>query len=172
MKSTSHQRAPLARGHRDPRCDPRIAERRLRVALARVIDGHAAPEPAYAWHDNSRTDPRAPLPCEKERAMLAAAIRAGATTRDAVLTYYLARIADTLAEFPDAHAVRTSDVLYVRAMAEIAEATEATMLAHTCPDAPHRERAVRELREAIECEELVAVAFERGGCLATTEAAR
>lgn len=157
-KSTSHQGTPLARRQSTHRVEPRIAEQRLRVALAAVIadqtapTGQRTPEPDHYWYDNSREQPRAPLVCEKERAMLHAAIAQGCTTPMQVVSYYLARLTDSLAQFPDER--RLSDVLYVRLMAEEAEALEAQALARGLGTVEARAAAVRETRDEIGIAEL------------------
>jgi hypothetical protein len=169
--STNHHRSPLERHQSNRRVHPRIAEKQLRVALHAVIVDGTAPSgqrtpaaTAWRWHDLTRERCGA-LPCADERAMLADAIRSGCTTRGQVLTYFLARIGDAMAHFPDADTVRTSDILYVRAMAEIAEAQESIALAHTLPSAETRAIASREGREAHQLLELVCTTYERGDAL-------
>lgn len=147
--STNPRAASLAGRQR---IDPQIAERRLRVALQAVIADPTAPSsqrtptPEHFWHDNSRTEPRAPLVCEKERDMLAAAIAQGCTTELQIVRYYLARLADTLAEFPDAP--RVSDACYILYAAEHAEAIERAAIARALPTQENRETAIREIEEA------------------------
>lgn len=158
MKSTSHQGAPLARRQSAHRVEPRIAAQRLRVALQAVIadpsapSGQRTPEPEHFWHDNSREDPRAPLVCEKERAMLHAAIAQGCTSPMQIVSYYLTRLADSLNQFPEQLVV--SDVLYVRLMAEEAEALEAQALARGLGTVEARAVAVRETQDVIGVAEL------------------
>lgn len=171
MKTTSPRPAPLEGRQPHQRMHPRIAERHLRVALhgvicdAHAVSGQRTPAPEHPWHDLTREEPRTALPCAKERTMLHAAIRQGCTTRDQVLTYFLARIADAMGQFPDAAAFRVSDILYVRAMAEIAEAQESIALAHTVPSDDTRAAAVREGREALPLIELLCTTYERGDAL-------
>lgn len=163
--STSHQGSPLARRQSEPRVDARIAEQRLRVALHAVIadssarSGQHTPSPEHFWHDNSRDEPRAPIACEKERDMLNAAIAQGCTTPMRIVSYYLARLTDSLAQFPEELLV--SDVLYVRLMAEEAEALEAQALAQGMPTAEHCAAAVRETREAITVQLLECASLEQ-----------
>jgi hypothetical protein len=163
MKATSHQGPTLERRQPAAMLDPRMALRRLRGALAAVVTKY--PEPAWPWEDNSRKTPRSPVPCEKERDMLSAAIRQGCTTRDRVLTYYLVRIQDSMAQFPDAAQFTLSDILYVRAMAEQAEALEAQARARALPSPEHCDAAARETREAIGAQQLLCELYERGDAL-------
>ena len=163
MKATSNQGPTLERRQPAAAIHPRMAEKRLRVALGAVATKY--PEPNWPWEDNARKEPRAPLPCEKERDMLAAAIQQGLTTRDRVLTYYLARIADSMAQFPDAGRFALSDILYVRAMAEQAEALDAQARARAIPSPAHCDAAARETREAIGVQELLIEIYERGDAL-------
>jgi hypothetical protein len=158
MKSTRHQDSSLARHQSDHRVDPRLAERRLRVALQQVIT--RTPDPVHPWHDNSRAEPRAPLVCAKERELLHAAIAQGCTTPMQIVSYYLARLADSLNQFPEQ--LLASDVLYVRLMAEEAEALEAQALAHGIPTPANRETALRETREAIVVQQLECALLESG----------
>lgn len=160
MQSTSRKRSRLAPVQRDSRgVDERFALRRLRSALADVIrdpaalSGQRTPEPAHPWHDLSRETPRAALPCAKERAMLHAAIRQGCTTRAQVIRYRAQQLLDDFRQFPDE--CTASDVLYVRAMLEQAEAIEAQTIAHAMPTEPNRLAAVRETREGIAVQELL-----------------
>lgn len=151
MKATSHHRPTLERRQSNaPPMDPRISERRLRVALHAVIarDGtQLTPAPAHPWHDLTRDEPRAALPCTREREMIHAAIRQGCTTPNQVLSYHLARIADDMAQFDDAPTV--SDVCYVRLMAEQAEALEAQALARAFGTPEAEARAAIESEDAI-----------------------
>jgi hypothetical protein len=163
MKATSHEGPTLERRQPAARLDPRMALRRLRVALGAVVTKY--PQPDWPWEDNARKEPRSPAPCEKEREMLTAAIRQGCTTRDRVLTYYLLRIQDSMAQFPDAAQFALSDILYVRAMAEQAEALEAQARARALPSPEHCEVAARETREAMGVQELLVATYERGDTL-------
>src|SRR5438045_905191 len=99
MKATRTRRVRLAPDQPSHRGDDRFAQRRLRDALAQVIAGAPAPMPDAPWYDNARRDPRAPLVCEKERAMLAAAIRQHRTSPQQILSYFLVRLADTMSQF-------------------------------------------------------------------------
>jgi len=144
-----------------------MAERRLRVALQAVIadptapSGQRTPTPDHAWYDNARTDPRSTLPCEREREMLHAAIRQGCTTPLKVVSYFVERIADTLAQFPEQLLV--SDVLYVRLMIDEAEALEAQALAHGVPTPEHIADAIVQTREAIVMQQLECALLEKRG---------
>jgi hypothetical protein len=149
MKTTSHQPAPLERHQSNARIDTRMALRRLRVGLHRVItceQGQRTPEPAHPWHDLTREEPRSALPCEKERTMLHAAIRQGCTTPERVIEYRMLQLADDLAQF--AQPAELSEILYIQMMAEQAEAFAAQSRAHALPSPAHTEAAIRETEEA------------------------
>lgn len=143
--------------------EPRHRLRRLRIALHALIaypGGQNTPEPEAPWHDLTRAEPRAAHPCEKERAMIAAAIRQGCTTPDAVLRYFIARLTDAMAEFPNNITVR--DVCYVALIANEAEAVEAQTLARGLGTDEAHERAIRETADIIPLAQLyVAGAFRR-----------
>lgn len=168
MHTTSQHPAPRERRQSTGKPHPRFAAPRGRAALHAVIcdpdvpSGQRTPAPEHPWHDLTRTNPRTALPTEKEDEMLEAAITQGCTTRDKVITYFLTRIGTAMAHFPDADDFRLSDILYVRAMAEIAEAQESFALAHTLPTTASRAAAVREGREAHAMMELLCSTYERG----------
>jgi hypothetical protein len=152
MNTTSHRRSPLERRQHSPsRAHPRFAERALRNALQAIIVDETGeqhtPSPDFPWHDNTRETPRAMLPCERERTMLRAAIRQGCTTPERVLTYFLARIADAMADF--AQPVDVSALVYTRLVQEQAEALEAQSLARALPSPERWQHAVRETRDVI-----------------------
>lgn len=162
MPTTSRKRSGLAPVQRDPRSRrddrDRFALRRLRIALADVIrdpaalSGQRTPTPAYPWHDVTRDAPRAALPCEKERAMLHAAIRQGCTTREKIVAYRAQQLLDDFAQFPDE--ASPNDIMFTRLLLEQAEAIEAQTVAHGLPTEENRARAIRESREAISVMEL------------------
>lgn len=143
--------------------DPRMAIRRLRVALHALIafpGGQNTPRPESPWHDLTRKDPRATHPCEKEREMISAAIRQGCTTPDQVLSYFLARLTDAMAEFPTE--VKVSNVCFVRLIQEEAEMVEAQAEARGLATDEAHERAIRETADVIPLAQLyVAGAFRR-----------
>ena len=146
MKATNHHGATLARrqsGH--PTMDPRLAERRIRIALGAVIcastpSGQRTPSPEHAWHDNSRAEPRSPLVCAKERAMLADAARQGCTTPDRIIEYFLVRIEDALAQFPAEYSAR--ELVYLKLAIDEAEALEAQSIDRALPSPEHHRAAL------------------------------
>lgn len=159
--STNHQGLTLERHRPSNSAEPRMALRRLRVALHALIaypGGQNTPRPESPWHDLTRNEPRATHPCEKERAMIAAAIRQGCTTPDQVLSYFLARLTDAMAEFPIE--IRVSDVCFVRLMAEQAEALEAQALARGLGTDDAYTVAERETADLIPLAQL----YVAGGC--------
>lgn len=171
MKATSQDRPTLER-RQSLRLVPRRPDQPLRDMLHTIIrDPNAAKgqlTPAltgWRWHDLTRDEPRCDVPCGDERAMIHDAIRSGCTTRDRVLRYYLARIQDDMAQFPDAASIETSDVLFIVAMAEMAEGMESVARAHTMPTHENRRAAVKEASEAIPILQLVCATYERGESL-------
>lgn len=148
MKSTNHQGLRLESQSNHP--GPRRRLFRLRLALHAMIafpGGQNTPEPEAPWHDLTRNEPRASHPCEKERAMIANAIRQGCTTPDQVLSYFLARLEDAMQEF--APPVRVKEVCFVRLIAEAAEMVDAQVLARGLDTSEARERAARETEDVI-----------------------
>lgn len=148
--TTNHQGLRLE-SHQGPTlAEPRMRLRRLRVALHALISfpgGQNTPTPESPWHDLTRNEPRATHPCEKERAMIANAIRQGCTTPDQVLSYYLVRLDDAMQEFSPS--VRLADVCYVRLISEGAEAVEWQTKAKGLNTPETHERACRETEDVI-----------------------
>lgn len=160
---STRQLGPRLESHQPQHRDQRMAIRRLRVALHALIafpGGQNTPRPESPWHDLTRNDPRAVHPCEKERAMIASAIRQDCTTPDQVLSYFLARLEDAMAEFPND--ITVSTVCYVRLMAEAAEMVEAQTLARGLGTDEAYTAAERETADIIPLAQLcVAGAFRR-----------
>lgn len=155
MQTTNHSGPTLER--QSNRTEPRRRLRRLRIALHAMIaypGGQLTPEPEAPWHDLTRQEPRAAHPCEKERTMIANAIRQGCTTPQQVLSYYLARIQDSMEEF--ATPVRVSDVCFVRLIAELADVVESGTLARGLGTAEALQTFQRETAEVVPIAQLVA----------------
>jgi hypothetical protein len=142
--STNLNAATLATRPNLNRIEPRLAARRLLIALAAVPT--RTPMPGHAWHDLTRTDPRSAMPFAKERGMIHDAIKQGCTTPDRVISYRLAQMKDDLAQF--AEAPNVVELVYVQLVTEEAEAVEAQTLAHALPTAANRDAALRETEEA------------------------
>lgn len=138
--------AMLARRQTPPRLDERLALRRLRIALMAVIIARR-PEPTHAWDDVARTDPRAALPCEKERAMVHAAIHQGLTTPERVIDYRLFQMADDLAQFDEAP--QLAELLYVRLIQDEAEALDAQSIDHALPSPTHHVAAIAATQQLV-----------------------
>ncbi len=144
MKATSMTQTKLAVHQSAPPTDPRMALRRMRVALAEVIT--KAPTPQHFWHDLTREDPRSALPFEKERSMLHAAIAQGCTTPERIIRYRLAQMHDDLAQFAETPLLE--EMLYVELMNEQHEALHAQARAHAFPGDSLEMDAIRETEEA------------------------
>lgn len=150
MKATNHHGAALARRQSGHQMDPRLAERRIRIALSAVIcskastSGQRTPVPEHAWHDNTRAEPRAGLVCSKERAMLADAAQQGCTTPDRVIEYFLVRIEDALTQFPAAYSAR--ELVYLKLAIDEAEALEAQSIDRALPSPEHHRAALEATR--------------------------
>lgn len=161
MKNTRTSEVSLARHQTQPRLSPRMAERRLRVALANVLT--KTPMPRHAWDDNTRTDPRCTVACDREREMLHQAIRQGCTTPEKVVEYYLVRMADSLAQFDEAPLLE--EMCYLQWFKEQGEAHDAVARLHVLPTHEHRESAIREVTEASFLSRVVGGLLRRGGSL-------
>jgi hypothetical protein len=101
---------------------------------------------AAAWYDVTRKDPRAALPCAKERAMIHAAIHESCTTPDAVIRYRLAQLHDDLAQFDAAPLLE--ELLYVELIRGQADAIDAQTRAHAFGTPTLELLAIRETEEA------------------------
>lgn len=143
--STKLNQVHLAVHQTDPRPDPRMALRRMRVALAEVIT-QAPTSMADAWYDVSRKEPRAALPCAKERAMIHAAIADGCATPESVIRYRLFQMHDDLTQFGEAPLLE--ELLYVQMIQEQAEAIDAQSRAHALGTTTLELQAIRETEEA------------------------
>jgi hypothetical protein len=155
MNTTSRDSATLER-RQSIRIEPHRPDQQLRDMLHDVIKdptartGQRTPAlTGWRWHDLTRDDPRCDVPFGDERTMIHDAIRNGCTTRERVLRYHLARLQDDMAQFPDASVTPTSDVLFVLAMAEMAESMEAVAREHTMDTPENRRAAVKEASEVI-----------------------
>jgi hypothetical protein len=158
MKTTQRHRAALASRHTVAGPDPRLVTRRRLVAFAELFTD--APRKPAALYALTRKEPRCQLPDEKEYQLIVEGIAAGTISRDRLVSYVLFKLMTLLALYPDQ--VDTSDVLYVRLMAEQAEALEAQARAHGLPTPANREHAVRETREEIAIASLACAAYEQG----------
>ncbi|MDB4892190.1 MAG: hypothetical protein JWL61_4045 [Gemmatimonadetes bacterium] len=141
---TKTSRVILANHHTQPPMDPRLATRRLRIAFAEVVT--RTPEPSAPWYDVTRSDPRAQLPCTKERTMLHAAIRQGCTTPERIIAYRITQLQDDLAQFNETPLLE--ELIYQHLVREQAESIDAVSRAHAMPTPAHRDAAIRETEEA------------------------
>jgi hypothetical protein len=146
MMSTRTSAGSLATHQRAAAIDDRLAERRLRVALAEVIaDAPSYPEPRWRWEDVARTQPRSSMPFKREREMIHSAIREEKTTPEKVIRYYLARMADDLAQFAEAPLLE--ELIYLELIREEAEAIEWQSIFRANPTPANRDRMIRETEE-------------------------
>jgi hypothetical protein len=138
--------------------DPRILMRRLQVAFIGIVaQAKRMPDRFYDLTEKNR---KVSYPFERERDFIHEAIHTGATTPNRVLTYYLARIQDDMAQFNEP--LRALDVCYVRFMAEFAEAVDKVTLAHGLGTDEAYTAAERETADIIPLAQLcVAGAFRR-----------
>jgi hypothetical protein len=158
VMTTQQHRASLARRQTEGRLHPRLVERRRLAALAELFtDAARKPDALYAL---TRRDPRCKLPDEKLRTLIHEGIGTGVISRERLVRYRLFQLLDDLAQFPDE--APASDVLYVRLMAEQAEALEAQARAQGLPTPANREHAVRETREAVAIQSIACAAYEIG----------
>jgi hypothetical protein len=157
MKATQHHRAALA-GRPTEGLHPRIAHRRRLSAFVELFtDASRKPDAVYAIQ---RKDPRVKLYDEREREIIHQGIKDGVISRERIVRYRLSQLLDDLAQFP--HDVPVSDVVYVRLMAEQAEALEAQAIARALPTSANRDAAVRETKDAIAMQHIACVALEQG----------
>lgn len=105
--------------------DPRIAVNRLRVAFIGLVS--QAKRMPDCFYDLTEKNRKVSYPFEREREFMHKAIHQGCTTPNAVLTYYLARLADDLSQFD--RPVTARELCYVRLMAELADVAESGTLA-------------------------------------------
>lgn len=146
-QSTRTSAGSLATHQRAAAIDDRLAERRLRVALAEIIaDAPSYPEPRWRWEDVARTQPRSSMPFKREREMIHSAIREGKTTPEHVIRYYLARMHDDLAQFAEAPLLE--ELLYRQLINEQVQAIDAQSRAHALPSPAHIDDAIRETEES------------------------
>lgn len=143
------------------RMDPRVAERRLRVALADLVT--RTPTARTPWDDNRRREPRSALPCEKERAMIHSAIRNGCTTPERVIGYRLFQMRDDLAQFEEAPDV--GELLYVQLIREQAEALDAQSQFHARRTPAHAEIAIKETEDVVTLGRAFVGLLRAGGAL-------
>lgn len=158
---TKTSRVILANHQTQPPMDPRMAVRRVRVALAGVIT--KTPEPSHFWYDITREEPRAAMPFEKERDMLHAAIRQGCTTPKRIMLYRITQLQDDLSQFAEAPLL--AELVMQHLITEQAESMAAISLAHAMPTAAHREEAIRETEEASFLGRVACEVLRSGGSL-------
>lgn len=143
--STNRSRASLAARQSATRVDPRMAYRRMRVAFAAIV--FKTPEPKHLWHDNTREQPRSPLPNDKEREMIHGAIHQKCTTPELILRYRIAQLHDDYAQFENPP--RLEDIFFVELIREQSQAIDAQARAHAFPTPENLEAAARETEDAV-----------------------
>jgi len=157
MHTTEFPRANLAIRPMRDRVDPRLQLRRLQVAFVAIV--HGAKRMPTRWYGLTERHRTVSFPFERERQFVHEAIQLGCTTPMQVMSWHLARLADDLAQFPDAPCV--SDVCYIRLMAEQAEALEAQARARGLRTAEADAIALRESEEAIAALQLYVTGVRR-----------
>lgn len=122
----------------------RINERRRLIAFCDLFRHY--PRKPDAIYELQRSAPRSQLPGERERALIHDGIAQGYISRDMVVAYRTAQLADDLGAFPGSHDVE--DATYCALFREVGEAVEAITIAHGLPTEANHEEAARQAREA------------------------
>jgi hypothetical protein len=132
--------------------------RRRRVAFCEMY--HDAPRKPDVVYEQQRTEPRVPLPDEREHRLIEDGIRQGLITRARLICYRATQLLDNLGGFP--RPTPPTERMLAHTFREIGEATQWALVAEATPSAENRERAARELREASAMCELHACTVETG----------
>lgn len=121
-----------------------IAQRRRRVAWCELFTD--APRKPGHIYEQQRTDPRAPLPDERQHEQIQQGIRDGYISRERIIRYRATQLLDDLSAFPND--TPANERLLAVLMREIGEGAQWAVVAEGTPSAENRTRASQELREA------------------------